>query len=363
MKYECSSEKFQNAIRTAVRCTGKNVSLPILGSILCIARNNEVVIRATNLNLGYEATIPAKVSSEGVCALPADILLSVCDAIKKETNLSFELKDTQCKITHSTGVIELATIAYEDFPTLPDIEDGVSVSFDATDLTSLFKSVLMSASHTDIKPELASLYLTVENGVGVSCATDTFRLAEKRISMKKTNDFNPILIPAKNALEIIRILESVTGPIACVFAKNQCSFTHPLFYLTSRVIDGVFPDYKQIIPKQFETTITLLKNDLLGALKTVSYFTDSFYQVTLNCTATSVTVAGVGNQYGTSTQTLTSVLEGFPVKLTLNGRYMLDAFTTIGTDSIVIGCNGPTKPIVVRGVGDTTFTYLVMPNR
>jgi DNA polymerase-3 subunit beta len=165
------------------------------------------------------------------------------------------------------------------FPSIPRVSSGNSFSLNAADFVKGLKAVWYSSSVSSIKPELASVYVYCENEFVVFVATDSFRLAEKRVKIKKTKDFGQILIPYKNIPDIMRVLEAIPGEVAVELDKNQISFSYEGIYLISRVVDGVFPDYKQIIPKQSATEAIVLKQDLVNALKLSNIFSDKFHQV------------------------------------------------------------------------------------
>src|SRR5207253_1390922 len=153
------------------------------------------------------------------------------------------------------------------FPTIPHIDGEKTLKLSAKELIRGIKAVWYSAASSSMKPELSSVYVYTDHDGLIFASTDSFRLAEKHIKMKGVEDFGSILIPVKNVPEIMRILEGCPGDVEISLTKNQISFSYSGVYLTSRVVDGVFPDYKQIIPKDFKTKVTVLKQDVASALK------------------------------------------------------------------------------------------------
>ena len=185
---------------------------------------------------------------------------------------------------------------------------------------------------------------------------------EKKIKLKKHLDFSGILIPFKNIPEIIRVIEN-SNNLEINQSKNQISFSYEGVYLVSRVVEGVFPDYKQIIPKEFKTEAIVLKQDLINSLKTSNIFSDKFNQIiiSINPLKKSLTIKTKNSEIGENTNTINAVAEGEEVEISFNYKYIIDCFQSIDADSVVLKFNGPSHPLVIQGVSDKTFTYLVMP--
>ena len=176
MKIECSIEKIKNAIIICERVTGKNLTLPVLSTILFIATEKTLILRATNLSIGVEITIPAKIEKEGIVAINGAILASLFSAISGDSSVFFELIENTMNIKTKTNKINIKTIPHEDFPTLPNVSGG-KFKIPTKKLLEGIKSVYYSASVSDIKPEIGSVYLHKEEDYIIFVATDSFRLS------------------------------------------------------------------------------------------------------------------------------------------------------------------------------------------
>lgn len=362
MKLECNIEKLKNGISQAERITGKNLTLPVLSSILLTAENKSLKLRATNLNLGVEIEIPAKIEKEGKCAVSGIVLQGVFSNFLKNENVSLETIDGNLSVTTKKNKIKLKGQPYEDFPTIPKVT-GVEFNIEAIKLINGIKSVHYSSSVSDIKPEVSSVYIHTKDGNLVFVSTDSFRLAEKNINIKGLPEIPGILIPFKNISEILRIFGDFKGMVKVCFNKNAISFSTDDIYLTSRVIDGIFPDYRQIIPKESSTTAVVLKQDLLNALKLSNIFSDKFNQVNLSVRPKEkiFELSSVNNDIGENKTYVDAALTGENIELGFNYKYFLDCFQSITTDSISLKFAGAMRPIVVSAVSDSSFTYLIMP--
>ena len=251
---------------------------------------------------------------------------------------------------------------HDDFPTIPRVT-GTDFEIDSKKLIDGIKSVYYSSSPSDIKPEISSVYVYTNEDNLVFVSTDSFRLAEKKIKMKGLPEIEGILIPFKNIAEIMRVFGEINGVIKVCFSKNQISFSADGVYLTSRVIDGVFPDYRQIIPKTSGTNATVLKQDLLNALKISNIFSDKFNQVNLRISPKEKVfeLSSANNDVGENKTYLDAAISGEDIELGFNYKYFLDCFQSITTDSISIKFSGASSPLVVSPVSDPSFLYLIMP--
>lgn len=362
MKLECKIEEIRNKILQVEKITGKNLTLPVLSSILLIASGKYLKLRATNLSIGIEVEIPAKVEKEGIVAVSGSVLSGIFSNVSQNESVFLESVEGNLLIKTNKSKIKLKGHSCEDFPTIPRVS-GISFDIDSKKLIDGIKSVYYSSAVSDIKPEISSVYIyTLEDSL-IFVSTDSFRLAEKKIKIKGVPEIGGILIPFKNISEILRVFGESASALKVCFNKNQISFSSDRIYLTSRVIDGVFPDYRQIIPKTTETSAVVLKQDLLNALKISNIFSDKFNQVNLKITPSEkiFELSSAHNDIGENKTYLDAAINGESVELGFNYKYFLDCFQSIMTDSMSIKLSGAASPIVVSPVGDASFIYLIMP--
>ena len=364
MKIECIKEKLSIAVGKAEKVSGKNLTLPVLSCLLFETKKNLLYIKSTNLDLGMEISIPVKVEENGSVAIPSQVLNNFLINTNDDKSVIIETtENNNIKISTPSNEAIIKTHLKDDFPTIPLVDADKTFKINSNDLIKGFRSVSFSSSVSTIKPEFSSVYMYPNEDGVVFVATDSFRLAEKKIKTKRPLDFNPILIPFKNTIEIMRIFDDVDNDIEISVTKNQVSFVYNNIYVVSRVVDGSFPDYKQIISKEFKTHATVLKQDLINTLKISNIFSDSFNQVNIKITpkTKSFTIKAKNSNIGENINSIDSVLEGEDVEINFNYRYILDCLSFIDADSVTLSFNGLTKPMVIRGSGDKSYTYLVMP--
>jgi DNA polymerase-3 subunit beta len=363
MKVECLKDRFAQAIMSAEKITGKNLTLPVLGCILLSAKDNALTIKATNLDLGFEVVLPVKVSREGSVAVPGSVLSAFVNNLHNDKSVHLEVIEGNLSISTQYNATTIKSLPFEDFPTIPVIEKERTFAVNAKDFVKGLKSVWYSSSTSSMKPELSSVYIYSDDEGLVFVATDSFRLAEKRVKMKKAKEIGTILIPFKNVPEIVKVLDTAQEEVEINATKNQVSFSFNGTYLVSRIIDGVFPDYKQIIPKESKTEAIILKQDIINALKILNIFSDKFNQVNIKAhpEAKIFELKTRNGDIGENVNKLQSALSGEDIEINFNYKYITDCLPSIETDSLAFNFNGMNKPLVIRGVSDRSFMYLVMP--
>jgi DNA polymerase-3 subunit beta len=363
MKIECIKEQLEEALSKAAKIAGKNSSLPILAGFRLEADNNTLTIKSTNLDIGLSISLPVKVSEPGVVVMPAQITSTFVSSLSKDRTITFTTKDQVVEVKTNSTKTNIKTLSAEEFPVIPEVSEDNAFSMPTRDFIFGIRSVIYAAAVGSIKPELSSIAVTHEGDSLVFAATDSFRLAEKKIRIKKMPHFKQILIPQKNALEIIKIFDRGEEEISISITEHQIALRSQGIYLTSRIIEGVFPDYRQIIPKEKTSSATILKQDLVTSLKTSLIFSDSFNQLTIRLSPSAKTfeIESKNSTVGENTYKVDAVLEGADLAINVNHRYFTDCFQSITTDSLSLSFGGQAKPIIVQGVGDTSFLYLVMP--
>ncbi|MFZ2303734.1 MAG: DNA polymerase III subunit beta [Minisyncoccia bacterium] len=364
MNFTCNRGIIQKCILNAERVTGKNSSLPILNSVLLTTNNKTLIIRATNLEVGVEFQIPADIKKEGSVAISGSLFSNILSNLPDEENITISSSDNVCKIITKSKNITIKGLISDDFPTIPIINnEGESFTIQSQIFIQGVKSVLMSASISDIKPEISSVYIYQKEKILIFVATDSFRLAEKKINYTGGNIPHGVIIPIKNIIEIVKIFESVNENILFKITKTQISYTSKSIYITSRVIQGVYPDYEQILPKNNTTEVIILKQDLLNTLKLSTLFSDKFnkIQFIINPEQKKCLITTKNSDIGETEASLTATMSGEPIEISLNGKHLFDCLNVINEDSIIIQFNGSNKPAVIKGFGDQSFTYLTMP--
>jgi DNA polymerase-3 subunit beta len=362
MKFETSTEQLFTAAGIAGRFAERRANLPALSSILIVAEGGRLLLRATNLECGVEIVVPAKVSSDGVVAVPAGVLNGFLSNARGKV-VSGILEGEVLKMEADRATAAMKTIPHEDFPILPRVSAEKTFTAKGTDLSRAIRNVAYCASTSTVKPELQSVLLYGDGGKLFVVATDSFRLAEKAVPLRAGGTVPQLLLPARNAAELMRILDTVTGEVDLYYNENQLSTHIDHVYYTSRLIDGTFPNYRQIIPKTFLTEAVVLREDMATALKSLSVFADKFSQVTLAIEPVkkSLALSSRNPDVGEQTTALRATISGDEATMSFNGRYLADSLQAINGESVRLHANGAGKPMLIKDAADESFFYLAMP--
>ncbi len=362
MKIECVKEKIQEAISKADKVTSKNATLPILANIFLEVKSDGLVVKATNLDVGVELVVSGKVTSTGSVVVSGHTLHSLVQNIT-DSKITLESTEQTLLVSSQNTSTTIKTVPGDDFPSIPTIAMRESFSINISDFLEGIKSVWYAASSSSMKPELSSVFITSTDDEVVFVATDSFRLAEKKIRAKKVQKFSDILLPVKNITDIVKVLDGVDEQTFVQISEGQIAFKTDEIYITSRLVEGNFPDYKQIIPKENTTTATVLKQDLLNGIRTAHIFSDKFNKITFHIEPTQkkMYVETKNTDVGENTTTIKASLDGNDISMHFNNKYIVDSLQAIPTDSIKLSCSIDTKPMVITGVSDNSFLYLAMP--
>ncbi len=356
-------KEFAEAVNTVSRfAERRSATLPVLSGIALIAGDDGIKLRATNLETGIDLRVEGTIKDPGVVALPASVLREITSSLSGAGSLSLEYAGETVVITSDNGKSTIKTLPYEDFPTLPLPESPkATCTLSGKLLGSLMGSVVSCASTSTVRPELASVLLSVEGGVMKAVATDSFRLAEKKTTLTGSVPPFTILIPAKNVIDILQALPE--EDILVSLDDHQCAFSWKTGMLVTRLVAVSYPDYTQIIPKSFVSEATLLRKDLESGLKRVAVFSDTFQKVRVSVSVKEKTLAlsARNNDVGESAENIPASVTGDSIELSFNHRYLSAPLPLMTTDRITLSASGIGRAIVLRGTGDTSFLYLVMP--
>ncbi len=338
----------------------KHVTLPVLQCVLLKVSGDTLVLTATNLEIGIEATLKPKVIKEGIVAVPAQTLIQTVQYMNQK-EITLKVEGTTLVIEGNGSTSNIKTIPESEFPGIPKV-DGTGQKINRSLFSLGIKTAAFAASQSSIKPELGSVYILQKKEHTLTfVATDSFRLMEKTVSQNGLILTDSILIPQKNALELARVCDLLEGDPEFKTNENQCSLTFSDIYITSRLISGSFPDYQQIIPKEYCSHTTLLKNDLINSFKKTNIFLNKFMQVGISVSSRECIITSTSGEVGTTIESIPAQTEGEDLALNFNQRYVSEPLSFIADESIIMHFAGIGRPMVIEGVHDSSLRYLVMP--
>ena len=319
-------------------------------------------MRATNLETGIDLKVPGECKESGVVAIPAHVLQPLASSLAGEGTVTLEHAGDTVILTSGTGKSIIKTIPYTDFPSIPFPESPKNrIVLSGVLLKNLFTSIASIASTSSIRPELASIYLILEGGVLTAVATDSFRLSEKKVPLSNKGIQGKFLIPAKNALDIAQVLPD--DEIIISFDEHQCAFVCTDGMFVSRLTNATYPDYKQIIPKESVVEATVLRKDFEQALRHTTIFSDSFQKIRLsfNPKKNTLSLFAHNSDVGESTEVISAQISGSALDLSFNHRYLGAVLSLTSAESLSLTAAGIGRPLIIKGVQDTSLLYLVSP--
>ena len=363
MRVQLKKRDLKNKITLLERVVGRNLSLPILSFIVLEAKDAKLILKATNLDVGVEMSIPVKIEKQGSVAVPGKLIGGYLNSVGDDDLVTLDVVGNNLSVSTKKYSAIIKTNTTDDFPLIPKTTSKEKHTIPSYVFVEGLKSVVFAASTSDIKPEIASVCVYPQKNSIIFVATDSFRLAEKTIKTNKEYSFTPILIPLKNTTEIIKFFEGVDGDIVLFFEKNQLMLVSNDIYFVTRLTDGTYPNYKQIIPLKFKTNTTVQKNEISEALKISNVFLDDFNRITIRILVDDsiMEIESKKQDYGENTSRIEAHTNGDVVEMGFNHRYFSEGLQTIPEEKISLKFNEHHKPMVISGATDPTFIYLVMP--
>lgn len=359
MKLQVTQENLNRALNNVARVASSRNALPILSNVLVKTVDNRVCVAATNLNIAITHYIGSKVSEPGSITVPARLMQDfvsslssgVIDIVVEETKLHIKTKAYNSTINGAPA---------EDYPVMPQIKNGTSWKVSSSLLKKALQQVVVAASSDDTRPVLTGVYFHTYKGSLYVVATDSYRLAEKKVMTLK--DEVSLLIPATAVQDLLRIMADNEEMVLVTHDDQQVLFTVGDVELVTRLIDGVYPDYRKLIPSSFATNATLSRAELQNITKVSSLFArESAGSVTLHLDEDDkqVNIQSVASQLGENTATAAAEVKG-EGSITLNSRYILDALNVISDESVSIAFNGKLEPCTLRGT-EKEYLHVIMP--
>ena len=353
---------FKEAIQIVARFTERKTNtLPTLSGICIIAGDEGIKISATNLETSITLYIEGIIQKTGVVVIPAEILKNITTSFSDEGTITFEHIGEIVIVSSGGAKSTIKTLSFDDFPIISKQESTTSFTLAGSLIKELLGTVISCASISTIRPELSSILFSFEGGKLKAVATDSFRLAEKQLSISGTIPVCSALIPAKNASDIIQTLPQ--SDISISLSEHQGTFSWGKNSITTRLIQATYPDYIQIIPKKFITEIIVSKKEFEEAVRSTIVFSDSFQKIrlTFDVKKKQLILSARNPEIGESTHPLSGAISGESIELSFNYKYIYSALSLTESETISLSSGGIGRPLIIKGVGDTTFLYLVMP--
>lgn len=366
MKFVVIKNNFKDGLSAVGRIAGENLQLPILKNILLETLENKIVLTATNLEIAIKFIISGKVIENGSIAVPVGVISNIISNIPSE-RLNIETRKNILEIKTDNYQATINSSPSDEFPLVPKIKNHDSfIEIDSGALKDAMVQVTAASQFSDLRPELSSVFFDYSVDSLKLVATDSSRLAEKsfsggQLSSTRSDPFS-FLLPLQSAHELMRIIGD-EGKIKIYHDKNQVLFETEQWELFSRLMEGAFPDYKQVIPKKYNAQITVSKEEFANSLKLSGIFSAKSNEIKIKIAEgrKAIEISSSDQSLGENSYILPAKIEGTAKELFFNWKYLSDGLKALKSEEIFFGANDDNKPAVVRSPKDTSYFYLVMP--
>jgi len=374
MEFVCEKKEIQKGVSAVEKIVTTRSTLPIIGNILFEVGKNGIKLSANNLEMGIEIGVKAKVTKEGAVLLPAKTLSGIVSRLP-EKPVSFKLGENGIvRIAYDQSHFNIHSLPPDEFPALPKIKEGKNFAVDADIFSAMIKQTIFAVSNSEEKYVLTGVLIEIGKS-GVSgdssnlrmVATDGYRLAKRgeKVEMEGTGTAS-VIVPARALNELARSLEGEKGgELRITVASDQIVFRYEEIYLVSRLIQGQFPDYKQVIPKKNTVKVVLSTKELLEAAERAAVVASGSANITrfeikggkMHLSANTPDIGNIDEVLGAE------VKGGEKLQVSFNIRLITDVLRAVSTEKVVVELAEGLSPGIIRPEGGADYLYIVMPIR
>ncbi|RAP28941.1 DNA polymerase III subunit beta [Candidatus Marinamargulisbacteria bacterium SCGC AG-343-D04] len=368
MKFKCDSEKFKESISIVEKAVAQKSSLPVLENVFLELTGADLKLRGNNLEIGIENQVSVEnQGAEGQLLVKAKTLSGIISKIDdKELSISVN-ESQQLEIKGEKVDFAIHGSQTNDYPLFPPIENGTSLTLSVKDIRELIKHTIIAVSYDETKQFLNGILVKNEGDKLLFVATDGYRLSMKKQSISPLEEPVNVIIPFKAVNELNRILqnESSEKTLTMTLANNQVSFKMDKFLLVSRIIQGQFPDYNQVIPSSSLNTFLVKREEFLAAAERASIIASASNNVVRFTFSNTASIQANAKGLGDFKEEIPiQQIEGEEeVKIAFNIRLLLDVIKTLTVDTLALSFNNELSPCKVSLENDDSFTYIIMPIR
>ena len=382
MKLQSLLENFKRGILVAEKIIGKNLTLPILSNILIEAEKGRLRVSATNLEMGVMCFLRAKIEKEGRVAIPGRVIGGYLTNLPDGSRLSIEVRGQTLSLISEGSHATIKGVDAKDFPIIPRPQVSRLLEVDGQVFQENVAKTVSSAALSETRQELTGVMFGFEKDCLVLAATDSFRLAEATIDFSKGDagegyqkfiSKNPsVIVPAKTLQEVARSITTESGKVKIYVSESQIFFESDEILFVSRLIDGKYPEYKQVIPKEFASGIFVWREDLARAIRTASVFSDTKSREVRLIIKEKGSKLKVESQSVETGENMTEVNCELRVKgesaIAFNNRYLVDALGALSSERVYIGFNDSFGPVAFQELQNKdelneSYLHIVMPIR
>jgi DNA polymerase-3 subunit beta len=362
MKVVCQRDDLAERLGVVARAVSTRANVQILSGVLLQAEAGRLNLAATDMELSLRSSLETQVEGEGAAVVPGRLLVELVRLLpENEVTIEHKAEENVVHVTCGPSSATLNTYAAEDFPRLPDLDAVGTFTVDRDSLLDTVSRVARSASRDESRPVLTGILVRFETGKLVMAATDSYRLSVKETPLEGEAPDLEAIIPARALGELARIAQG-GDTIELGVHENQVVFATGDAWLTTRRIDGQFPNYKQLLPEGFEHEVTLPRGEILDVVRRVGVMVQRTSPIQLRFAEGELTVFARTQDVGEAKESLPVQFAGDPLEIGFNADFLREGIESIAADEIQLRLISPLRPAVIQG-GEDDPTYLIMPIR
>jgi DNA polymerase III subunit beta len=362
MKVLCRRDELSQKLGVVSRAVSMRASVQILSGVLLRAEAGRLNLAATDMELSLRSSLEARVEGDGAVVVPGRLLVDLVRLLPAEdVAIEYRADEGVVHIVSGASTASLHTYAAEDFPRLPDLDAVGTFTIARDALLDTVARVSRSASRDESRPVLTGILVRFEGGKLVMAATDSYRLSVKETPVAEQLPELEAIIPARALAELGRIAQS-SESLEVGVHENQVVFVASDIWLTSRRIDGQFPNYKQLLPESFEHEVALPRAELLDIVRRVGVVVQRTSPIQLRFREGELTVFARTQDVGEAKESLPAQFAGDPLEIGFNAEFLREGIESIAADELRLKLISPLRPAVLEGAADDP-TYLIMPIR
>ncbi|MDP2685205.1 MAG: DNA polymerase III subunit beta [bacterium] len=363
MKLICTQENLSRGLQLVSHIASKNISLPILSNVLIEVKKGDIKLSTTNLEMGIVCEVRGKVEAEGAFTVQAKTISDYINLLPKE-NVTLELVDQNLKIQSENSKTLMKGLEASEFPLIPQVDPETEIEIKGKILKNALNAVSFAVSYDETRPEINGVFFSFNEKKLTLVATDSYRLAEKSIDLENNIPEKGFIVPIKTIQELVRIIDEEEEMLKIKISDNQILFLVGGAQLSSRLIEGQYPDYKQIIPTEQKTSITLDTTDFINTIKRASLFckagsNDILLKFLVN--KNEVHVSANNLQIGESEAKQSADVEGQDNDIIFNYRFLLEGLQNIEEPECILNINTNTNPGLLKPKKESNYVYIIMP--
>ena len=362
LKITCSRNELIRQLAIVSRAASTRTAVQVLAGILLRSESGKLDLAATDMEISLRASLEAEVATEGAVVVPGKLLVDLARLLSGE-GVSIEHRQGEgvVEIVSGSAVYRIHTYNAEDFPRLPDPTGTTMVPIDAEALLETAAKVSRAASRDESRPVLTGILVRFEGQGLVMAATDSYRLAVKETSMSEPGPELDAIVPARALVELSRVAQGASE-LHLGLQENQVLFTSDGVLLTTRRIEGQFPNYRQLLPESFESEVTLPRDELLEVVRRVAVMAQRNAPLRLRFAEGELTVSAQTQDVGEAHETMPAPFSGEAIDIGFNPEFLRDGIESVEGDELRLKLISPLRPAVLQGAGED-FSYLIMPIR